>query len=108
MARFSLKKGDTVLVIAGKDKGKRGVVERALPLTNKVVVAGVNIMKKHVKPSQKNPRGGIIEKSAPMNRSKVMVIDPTTDKPTRVSFVRNAKGEVYRASRSTKQSIEKN
>lgn len=108
MSRFSLKKGDTVLVIAGKDKGKRGVIERALPATDRVVIAGVNVIKKHVKPSQKNPRGGIIEKSAPIHRSNVMVVDPTTDKPTRVSYVRNAKGEVYRAARSSKQSIEKN
>ena len=81
-----VKKGDTVQVMSGKDKGKQGVILKAMPSKNRVVVEGVNVMKKHAKPSQANPQGGILEIEAPIHVSNVMPLDPKTDKPTRVGF----------------------
>ncbi|MBQ6459714.1 MULTISPECIES: 50S ribosomal protein L24 [Exiguobacterium] len=81
-----VKKGDTVQVMSGKDKGKQGVILKAMPSKNRVVVEGVNVMKKHSKPSQANPQGGILEIEAPIHVSNVMPLDPKTGKPTRVGF----------------------
>ncbi|ARA98049.1 MULTISPECIES: 50S ribosomal protein L24 [Geobacillus] len=81
-----VKKGDKVQVISGKDKGKQGVILAAFPKKNRVIVEGVNIVKKHAKPSQANPQGGIIEKEAPIHVSKVMPLDPKTGTPTRVGY----------------------
>jgi large subunit ribosomal protein L24 len=81
-----VKKGDKVQVISGKDKGKQGVVLAAFPKKNRVLVEGVNIVKKHVKPSQANPQGGIISTEAPIHVSNVMPLDPKTGTPTRVGY----------------------
>lgn len=81
-----VKKNDKVKVIAGKDKGTEGVVEQVIPAANRVVVKGVNIVKKHQKPSNANPNGGIIEVEAPIDASNVMLIDPKDGKPTRVGY----------------------
>ncbi|ANB58158.1 ribosomal protein L24 [Anoxybacillus sp. B7M1] len=81
-----VKKGDKVQVISGKDKGKQGVVLAAFPKKNRVLVEGVNIVKKHAKPSQVNPQGGIISKEAPIHVSNVMPLDPKTGTPTRVGY----------------------
>ncbi|AMX84834.1 50S ribosomal protein L24 [Geobacillus subterraneus] len=81
-----VKKGDKVQVISGKDKGKQGVILAAFPKKNRVIVEGVNIVKKHAKPSQANPQGGIIEKEAPIHVSKVMPLDPKTGAPTRIGY----------------------
>ncbi|MEH7117703.1 50S ribosomal protein L24 [Neobacillus vireti] len=81
-----VKKGDNVRVISGKDKGKTGVILAAYPKDNRVVVEGVNIVKKHSKPSQVNPQGGIINFEAPIHVSNVMPIDPKTGNPTRVGY----------------------
>jgi large subunit ribosomal protein L24 len=85
MARH-IKTGDTVVVIAGADKGKTGKVLRVLTDRDRVVVEGVNRVWKHVRPSQRNPRGGRIQKDAPIHISNVMPLDPTTGKGTRVRF----------------------
>lgn len=98
MNRMNIKKGDLVQVIAGKDKGKRGVIEQVLPAKNRVVVTGINIVKRHIKPSQKQPRGGIIEKPASMDRSNVMVVSPETDKPTRIKHKVADNGTKFRTS----------
>ncbi|UBH08809.1 50S ribosomal protein L24 [Macrococcus armenti] len=79
-----IKKGDKVIVITGKDKGKTGTVIEALPKKDRVVVEGVNIVKKHQKPTQMNPEGGITEFEAAIHVSNVMLLDPKTNKPTRV------------------------
>ncbi|GAB5046896.1 50S ribosomal protein L24 [Thermodesulfovibrio sp. TK110] len=79
-----IKKGDTVLVLSGKDKDKKGRVLRVIPRDEKVVVEGVNIVKKHQKPSRKYPQGGIIEREHPIHISKAMLICPKCDKPTRI------------------------
>ena len=76
--KLHVKKGDTVVVLAGKDKGKEGKIVEALPKKGKVVVEGVNKVKRHTKPSQKYPQGGIIQKEAPLNACKVMLVCPAT------------------------------
>ena len=86
MAAAKIRKGDTVVVLSGKDKGKTGEVIRSIPKDSKVVVAGVNVAVRHKKPSQVNPQGGLERKEAPMHVSKVAVADPKTGKPTRVRF----------------------
>src|SRR5579859_7569767 len=85
MARH-IKRGDTVIVIAGADKGKTGKVLRVITDKDRVVVEGVNRVWKHVRPSQRNPQGGRIQKNAPIHISNVMPLDPTTGKGTRVRF----------------------
>jgi large subunit ribosomal protein L24 len=79
-------KNDTVKILSGKYRGKTGKVLKVYPKENRVIVEGVNIIKKHTKPSQKNPQGGIIEKESSINVSNVMVIDPKTNEPARVGF----------------------
>jgi large subunit ribosomal protein L24 len=81
-----IRKGDTVVVLSGKDKGKTGEVVRAMPKDGKVIVSGVNVAARHRKPTQANPQGGIDRKEAPMHVSKVAVADPKSGKPTRVRF----------------------
>ncbi|QBK24942.1 50S ribosomal protein L24 [Ureibacillus thermophilus] len=81
-----VKKGDKVKVITGKDKGKEGIVLAAFPKKNRVIVEGVNIVKKHLKPNQLNPQGGIVSQEAPIHVSNVMLIDPKTGEPTRVGY----------------------
>ncbi|MEH6992271.1 50S ribosomal protein L24 [Neobacillus drentensis] len=81
-----VKKGDKVRVISGKDKGKTGVILAAYPKDSRVLVEGVNIVKKHAKPSQVNPQGGIMSFEAPIHVSNVMPIDPKTSNPTRVGY----------------------
>jgi large subunit ribosomal protein L24 len=85
MARH-IKSGDQVMVITGADKGKTGRVLRVLVDRERVVVEGINRVWKHVRPSQRNPQGGRIQKDAPIHLSNVMPIDPTNGKPTRVKF----------------------
>lgn len=76
-------KGDKVLIIAGKEKGKEGVIERVMPKYHKVIVSGHNLVKKHLKRNNKFPQGGVVEISAPINASNVMLLDPRDNKPTR-------------------------
>jgi large subunit ribosomal protein L24 len=86
MAAQKIRKGDTVVVLSGRDKGKTGEVVRAMPKDGKVIVSGVNIATRHRKPTQVNPQGGLERKEAPMHVSKVAVADPKSGKPTRVRF----------------------
>jgi len=82
--KMKLKKGDQVVVIAGKDKGKTGTISKVSPVTNRVVVAGINMIKKATKPNaQTNEGGGILEKEASIHASNVMILDPKTGKGTR-------------------------
>jgi large subunit ribosomal protein L24 len=82
-----IRKGDLVVVIAGKEKGKRGKVLRVLKKSDRVVVERVMMVKRHTKPDQRNQQGGIIEKEGSIHRSNVMPVDPGTDKPSRVKVV---------------------
>lgn len=89
--KFKMKKGDLVEVIAGKDKGKQGKILQLVTKDHRVLVEGVNRVKRHTKPSQKNPQGGIIEKEAAIHWSNVMLVDPKTGKGGRIKVV--AKGD---------------
>ena len=81
-----IKTGDKVRVIAGKDKGKEGNVKQIFAAQNRVIVEGINMVKKHQKPSNANPNGGVIETEAAINASNVLLIDPSTNEPTRVGY----------------------
>ena len=98
---MKIRKGDRVQVLAGKDKGKQGNVIAALPAEQKVIVEGVNIARKHQKPTQKNQQGGIIDKTMPIHVSNVAVISPSDGKPTRVGYRINADGSKVRVCRRT-------
>ena len=84
-SKFKIRKGDSVVVRTGRDKGKRGDVLKVMPAENRVIVQGVNMVKRHTKPSQAGP-GGIVEKEAPIHMSNVAHVDPKDDKATRVGF----------------------
>ena len=90
---MKLKKGDTVRVITGKDKGKEGVVQRVFPSDNKVIVNGVSTAAKHQRPRKANQQAGIIEKEMPMPLSRVMLICKSCSKPTRVGFILRGDGK---------------
>ncbi len=84
--RLHVRKGDTVLILSGNDRGKRGKVLKTFPERNRVVVEGIAFMKRHTKPNQKVPQGGIIERERTIHASNVMVIDPRTGQPTRIGY----------------------
>jgi large subunit ribosomal protein L24 len=86
MSAAKIKKGDSVVVLSGKDKGRTGTVAQVMPKDSKIVVDGINIVARHRKPSQTNPQGGIDRFPAPMHISKVALADPKDGKPTRVRF----------------------
>ncbi|MGB4985567.1 MAG: 50S ribosomal protein L24 [Erysipelotrichaceae bacterium] len=92
---MKLKKGDSVKVITGSYKGTIGNITKVFPSTNQVIVEGVNIVKKHLKPSQGNPDGGMIEKEMPINASNVMAYDAKAKKPSRVGY-KEEKGKKVR------------
>jgi large subunit ribosomal protein L24 len=92
---MNLVKGDKVIVIAGRDKGKTGTIQKVIPEQNRVVVEGINLRKKTNKPSQKNPDGGIVEIYAPIDASNVMLVDTKTKKPTRIGH-KEVKGKKVR------------
>jgi large subunit ribosomal protein L24 len=79
-----IRKNDNVMVISGNDRGKSGKVLKVFPKENRVIIEGINLRKRHTKPNQKSPQGGILEKEAPINSSNVMVIDPKSGEPTRI------------------------
>ena len=101
-----VKKGDKVMVISGKDKGKTGVILSALPKKDRVLVEGVNIVKKHSKPSQMNPQGGIISQEAPIHVSNVMPLDPKTGEPTRVG-IKEVDGKRVRVAKKSGEVLDK-
>jgi large subunit ribosomal protein L24 len=82
--RLFVRKGDTVLMLSGNDRGKRGRVLKVFPGLNRIVVEGVAFMKRHTKPNPKAPQGGIVERERTIHASKVMVVDPKTGLPTRI------------------------
>ncbi|MCK9424759.1 MAG: 50S ribosomal protein L24 [Ignavibacteriaceae bacterium] len=81
---MQIKKNDNIIVITGNNKNKTGKVLKVYPKVNRVIVEGINIRKRHTKPSQKSQQGGIVEKEAPIHVSNVMIVDPKTSKPTRI------------------------
>ena len=105
MAMLKIKKGDTVKVIAGKDKGKEGKIIKTLKNDNKVVVEGINMVTKHVKPSAQNENGGIIKVEAPIHASNVMILDPKTKKRTRIAHEIDENGKKHRISVKSKERL---
>ncbi len=101
-----VKKGDKVQVISGKDKGKQGVILEAFPKKDRVLVEGVNIVKKHSKPSQANPQGGIISQEAAIHVSNVMPLDPKSGEPTRIGY-KTVDGKKVRVAKKSGQSLDK-
>lgn len=105
MAKFHIKKGDKVVVLSGVDKGKEGVVLEMLPKKSKAIVEGLNVVKKHKKPSATDPQGGIEETEAPIYISKLMLVDPATGEPTRVGRKLDENGKLVRYSKKTQEII---
>ncbi|CZQ80410.1 MAG: 50S ribosomal protein L24 [Trichococcus flocculiformis] len=100
-----VKTGDKVKVITGKDKGKEGVILKTFPKKDRVIVEGINIVKKHRKASQTNPTGGILEEAAPIHVSNIMLIDAKTGEPTRVGS-KVVDGKKVRVSKKTGEIID--
>jgi len=101
-----IKKGDRVQVLAGRDKGKRGEVIRILPEENRAFVQGVNMVKRHTKPAGMGKPGGIVEKEGPIDLSNLAMIDPSSDKPTRVGFKVLEDGRKVRIARPSGEVID--
>ncbi len=100
-----LRTGDLVVVISGKDKGKQGKIARVLAEEDKVVVEGLNLIKRHTRPNPKNQQGGIIEREAPLHACKVMPVDPKTGAGTRVRFTKDEKGNKVRVAVKSGETI---
>lgn len=100
-----IKKGDRVVVLSGKDKGKHGEVIENMPKDGKVLVRGINMMTRHVKPSQADPQGGLKRAEAPLHVSKVAIEDPKTGKATRVGFRVNDDGTKVRVAKRSGEVI---
>jgi len=103
--KLHIKKGDTVMVITGEAKGQKGRVLEVDRDKNRVLVEGVNMVSKHTKPNTKAPQGGIIKKEAPINVTNMMLIDPTSGKPTRVGKRLNEKNKLVRYSKKSGEEI---
>ena len=99
-----LKTGDKVIVVAGSNKGKEGKITKILD--SKVIVEGVNIVKKHLKPKNNNGTGEIVEVEAPIHASNVMLVDPKTKKPTKVKIEKDSKGKKIRISKKSNEKID--
>jgi large subunit ribosomal protein L24 len=100
MSTARIQKGDQVVVISGKDKGKKGKVMKFDAESNRVLVEGVNLVKRHMKPNPRMQQGGILEREQPINASKVMPVDPKTGKGTRVKTKTDDKGVKIRVAKS--------
>ena len=106
MSKLHIKKGDTVFVNTGKDKGKTGTVLRIIVDKQRAVVEGVNIVKKSTKPSAAHPQGGIIEQEAPIAISNLNVVDPKTGKPTRIGRRIGANGKLVRYAKKSGEELQ--
>jgi len=103
--KIRLKKGDKVIVISGKNKGKTGTITAVHPRLNKVTVDGINIVKKHIKPNRENPQGTVMEITKPIWVSKVAIAEPTTKKPSKIGYKVTKDGEKIRVYKSTGKEI---
>jgi large subunit ribosomal protein L24 len=103
--KLHIKKGDTVMVIAGDDLGSKGRVLEIIRKNERAIVEGVNVIKKHTKPNAKHPQGGIVEKELSIHISNLMLVDPKTGKPTRIGRKLNENGKLVRYSKKTGEEI---
>ena len=104
-AKLHVRKGDTVIVISGNDKGAKGKVLEVIKSRQRVIVEGVNMITKHVKPSANTPEGGITNTEAPIHISNVKLVDPATGDPTRIGRKKNEDGKLQRFSKKTGEFI---
>jgi large subunit ribosomal protein L24 len=105
-AKLKIKKGDRVVVITGRDKGKQGEVLKVLPKESRVIVSGVNVARRHTRPSAANPSGGILDKELSIHVSNVSHLDPKSGKPTRVGFKVLQGGRKVRVARRSGETID--
>jgi len=105
--KLHVKKGDKVIILSGKDKGKQGKIIEAQPQKGKVVVEGINKVKRHAKANRKLPQGGILVKEAPLYSSKVMLVCPACNKPTRIKKTAMANGKMARTCKKCGEIIDK-
>ena len=105
MSKLHIKKDDTVIVLAGEDKGKTGKVLKVLVEKNRAIVEGVNIVSKSAKPSAKNPQGGIVKMEAPIHISNLSLIDPKSGKATRVAVKKTDDGKKVRVAKKSGEEI---
>jgi len=100
---MKLKKGDEIVVIAGKDKGRKGKIEKVFPKERKVLIPGVNLVKKHLKPRREGEKGGIVEIAKPLDVGKVAFVCPKCNKPTRIGYLitKNSKERICKKCRQT-------
>jgi len=103
--KINIKKGDSVMVITGESKGQKGRVLEVDRTKDRVIVEGVNMVSKHTKPNAKAPQGGIVKKESPVHISNLMLIDPTTGKPTRVGRKLSEKNKLVRYSKKSGEEI---
>ena len=105
MKKFNIKKGDTVMVIAGESKGQKGRVLSVIRSKDRAIVEGINMVSKHTKPNAKAPQGGIIKQEAPIHISNLMLIDPTTGNPTRIGRRLGENNKLVRYSKKSGEEI---
>lgn len=103
---MDIRKGDTVVVITGNDKGRRGTVLTVLREKQRVIVEGINLRKHHTRPTRRDPQGGIIEREAPVHASNLMLVCPKTDQPTRVRHSRLDSGKRVRVAARSGEMID--
>jgi large subunit ribosomal protein L24 len=106
MSVRNLKKGDEVVVISGKDKSRRGKIQKVLPKIESIIVEGLNTAKKHAKPTKTNPQGGVLDKALPLNASKVMIVCSGCNQPTRLRRERAVDGAVVRICRNCGKTLD--
>ena len=105
MTKLHIKKGDTVIVLSGEDKGKKGKVLKVLVDKQRAIVEGMNIVTKSSKPSAKNPQGGLVKVEAPIHISNLSLVDPKSGKPTRIAIKVNADGKKVRIAKKSGEEI---
>ncbi|WP_300805430.1 50S ribosomal protein L24 [Duncaniella muris] len=105
MSKLHIKKGDTVYVLSGEDRGRTGRVLRVEPAKQRALVEGVNIVTKAMKPSAKHPQGGLVKMEAPVHISNLSLIDPKSGKPTRIGIRRDSEGKAVRYSKKSGEEI---
>ena len=105
MSKLHIKKGDEVIILAGKDKGQKGKVLKVFVKEERVLVEGVNMVSKSAKPSAKNPQGGIVKQEAPIHISNLNPVDPKTGKGTRIGRKKNADGVLVRYAKKSGEEI---